>query len=206
MADNKTAHIFLTGCSIKKFNDFSIISESDFVITTNLGVLHEYIASRINAYFISTNSHIKYKKITELCLQIADTNTNNSCIFYVKKGHKKNMKNMCPNRAYQIIDSDLPLISNFSERMKIKSNTVFRLFSIVNTLGYNEVYLWGADYILKEPIHRHFYEFTHVQKKQPDEFSLALYRQIKRDFNSMTIKHVCPENSKSYLFESIYVE
>jgi hypothetical protein len=45
-----------------------------------------------------------------------------------------------------------------------------------------------------------------VQKKQPDEFSLALYRQIKRDFNSMTIKHVCPENSKSYLFESIYVE
>ena len=47
-------------------------NDSDFVITTNFGVLHKYIAGRANAYFVNNSGNISNLKITNRTQEFFD--------------------------------------------------------------------------------------------------------------------------------------
>ena len=118
MADNNTAHIFLTGYSIKEINDFSIINDSDFVITTNFGVLHKYIAGRANAYFVNNSGNIRFIVNGRLCIKTADANTKKSCVFYVKKSYEKFIQSIKPIRNYVIVKNRVSWLSRFNRKIR----------------------------------------------------------------------------------------
>ena len=140
----------LTGYSINLIKDFSIIKNSDFVITTNLGPLHDFISSRTNAYLLSTSGNLRYRKLSELCLGIALCKCDIKCDFIIKKSMKYYTKNY-KNNKFKFIDDYFPLVGRL---LKNKSNTVYMIMNQLR--NFEEVYLWGADYALNTPIHSHF--------------------------------------------------
>ena len=203
---NKVAHIFLTGYSLKNLNNFDIIKDSDFVISSNLSILHEYIAKRTNAYYIATSYNILYWKITHLCIKLALANVNKDCVFYLKKKYIKYVNNFEPDRMCYEIDIKYTFLARFNEIINIKSTTQYTAFHIINKLGFKKVYLWGADYIFEKPVHTHFYNYSYKQEKSPDQEVINVYQYIREKFKDLTIIQVCPVNSKSYIFETINVK
>jgi len=196
-----SAHIFLTGISIRKIENFDLVKENDFVITTNLGPLHEFIAKRMNAFFLTTNGNIKYYKISEQILSIAMNNGSDSCSYHITKGVEKKIKKNFPGRRLIVRPEPIP----FMNRKNIKLNTVYRLFNL--TKDYETVCLWGADYALKNPLDGYFYNIKDFSRVDPiDPFLNKVYIKIIEDFGNKRIFHVCPVGNPSNYFKTINVE
>ena len=194
----KRAHIFLTGYTLRSIECFDLVEDNDFVITTNLGPLHDFVSSRANAYFLPTNGNIKYKKISELSLEIAVTNCNDDCVFYVKKSVVYYLLGRDPV-PQMICRSDL--IPFFSRLDRFKTNTLYQIFR--NLENFDEVFLWGADYALKKPISGHFYEkkWSYNNPPNPD---FELHTRIKSEFKGK-VYHICPSENASAFYESVYL-
>ena len=64
-------------------------------------------------------------------------------------------------------------------------------------MNVNKVYLWGADYILDNPLDVHFYNNFLNKNIKHDQFILKFYIYIKNKFKNIKIIDVCPIGYKS---------
>lgn len=201
--NSNTAHFFLTGGSLNMVKSFNLVTKEDFVITTNFGILNKYIAKRSNAYFVNNSYRSIYRKNAQMSLKLAEGNVDKDCIFYVKKKYINYAKSININRKVRPIPIYLTWLGKLIQEKKFHSTTHYCGFHILNLLNYKTIYLWGADYILDKPIISHFYNFNIEYRDQTDIISYNSYNYIKQKFNNIRIIHVCPEGSKSAIFETI---
>ena len=194
----RRAHVFLTGYTLRSIKCFDLVKDNDFVITTNLGPLHDFVSSRSNAYFLSTNGNIKYKKISELVLEIALENCNINCVFYLKNSMEYFVCNKNPVPKVIFRKDHLPFISRLD---RFKSNTLYQIFNILR--DFDEIFLWGADYALKKQVSGHFYEKS-WSYNNPSNLDFELHARIGSEFTG-TIFHICPSDNASAFYESVYL-
>ena len=144
-----SAHIFLTGSSLRSISNFNIVNDDDFVITTNFGPLHHFVSARADAFYLSTNGNLKYKKISEVTLQLALANCGENCIFHIKNSMKYYAK-LHPHRKFSFNKDPIFFFCRFTP---LKIHTLYQIFLLVS----NYVkYFRGADYALVKPIEGHF--------------------------------------------------
>ena len=194
----KRAHIFLTGYTLRSIECFDLVEDNDFVITTNLGPLHDFVSSRANAYFLPTNGNIKYKKISELTLEIALDNCNSDCVFYLKESMNYFVRNRNPVPNVILRKDQFPFIHRMD---KFKTNTLYQLFKTFR--NFDKIFLWGADYALKKQISGHFYE-KKWSYNNPLNLDFGLHTRIKSEFKG-EVYHICPSENASAFYESVYL-
>lgn len=202
--NDKAAHIFLTGNSINLYKSFDLISSNDLVITTNLAVLNKFIARRAQIYFLANSARKVYRKPAELCIKLAEGNVSSECEFYLNSSLLKYAKSQNDQRKINLLPSNKGF--KFVDRnYKLKSSTQYAGIYLLSKLGFKNIYLWGADYILEKPCLSHFYNFNIFFADKPDKATLRSYKFIKNYFHEISFFHVCSNGSKSALFETINI-
>lgn len=203
MKQNISIHLFLTGYSLKLIKDRSIINENDIVITTNLGILDDFISSKCNYYYLSTSHNLIYRKNTYLCLKNAELNLNGDCKIMINKKYFNFIKNMNKNRDLIPNKIKNTWLKRFNKEKAYQATNQYCGFKLISDLNYKNVFLWGADYILSPSIDGHFYNRIFFKSETNHKFTTDSYRYILNTFNNLNITQVCPIGYKSIIFNYI---